>query len=727
MSFIYEKPLAPALPTFGGGQATFGELWNSSRDLAVYADNFNADESALEEAYDRRIDRIMTATGIAVKNPLRQPTAAPRGAGTSAGQIKTRGQWMADFDRHISALVKQHPEARDAISPGMPVAEEAKAIARQAEAAFGRDVASRTDFAGKWAAAIGGGFAGGLRDPVQVATLLAGGGPGAARTIAGRVLTVAVKEMVINGAVEAAMQPKVQAWREKAGLEAGFVEGARNTVFAAAAGGLFGIGGQMVEELGRALFKGRLLDSAAALAAEGLDPASPMARTLKGAPEDSQIDLNGIREALPPEARGALDARAADNLAAGVPPTRAAILFRGKLYEADLHADALEKLRRSFGYSKEVDAEIEELPEGAFGYSMGGAYGRTAAGAQVKFELNAKYGPEEVLLSDALRFAEDPDANPINLGELRRELAQEMGPRPSGRQPVSLLTFLAREGGLAEAGDLTAMDAGRWFGQGGRLVRKEGGLSLDEARRRAVEAGYLRETGFEGGVAVSTVDDLTDAIAAELAGQKVFSRLDADADVVKQLQRQHDDSVALIDQVIGKLEGVMSDDLSPQLKRRAADIMLADETADPEIALERAVMEDYYGGEPERALTYDDGEAIPFETTPFETDDGARGADQRDDAARIGGGADRRPEGSLDPDGGQSGDFGEAQSRPAEPAGGVDDPLSAEEAAFTDEMLKELDPDGELADSLAEAKALKAEADELGDLALFLTHCKAGA
>ncbi|HEY1144712.1 MAG TPA: hypothetical protein VGE84_00045, partial [Allosphingosinicella sp.] len=163
MSFIYEKPVAPALPTFGGGQATFDEVWRSSRDLAIFADNFNAEEQALEEAYDRRIDRIMTATGAALKNPMRQPTAAPRAAGIRIGELKTREQWMADFDRHVSLLIKQHPEARDAISPGMPVKEVAKAIAREAEARFGREVSSRQDFFGKWTAALGGGMAGSLR------------------------------------------------------------------------------------------------------------------------------------------------------------------------------------------------------------------------------------------------------------------------------------------------------------------------------------------------------------------------------------------------------------------------------------------------------------------------------------------------------------------------------------------------------------------------------------
>lgn len=585
MSFVYERPIRPANLTFGGGEAPFSELWASSRELAMYADNFNADEKALEEAYDRRIDAINSAIGVSVKNPMRQPTAAPRAAGVSVGQIKTREQWMADFDRHISLLIRQHPEARDAISPGMPVIEEAKQLAREAEARFGRAASSRQDFFGKWSAMIGGGMAGGLRDPVQVATLMAGGGPGAARSVAGRILTVAVKEMVINGAVEAAMQPKVQAWREKAGLEAGFVEAARNTVFAAAAGGLFGLGGQMVAEAGRAVFKGRLLDSASALAAAGLDLASPLAKSLKGAPVDSPGDLVAIREALPPEARGALDARAAD---ATIGPA-----------------------------------------------------------------------PDEARQAEALRFAEDPQEGRISFDDVRGELTAEMGSRPTGRQPQSLLAFLASEGGLRADGDLSARNAERWFGQGGRLVRKDGGMSLDEARRKAVAAGYLDDTPFDGGVSTSTVDDLLAAIDDELAGQKVYSRKDGDAGELTRAQRAFDDNLAMIERTLAELQGVTTDDMPIEIKRRAADLMIRGD-ADAETALERAIMEDYYGGEPERALAYDDGQEIPFAP-----DDRPGGAQQRGDAASAVGGADGAGERGFASDGAEPGSLGEAQGRPA--------------------------------------------------------------
>lgn len=641
MSFLREKPYDPVGATFGGGQAPFSDVWNSARDIAVYADNFNAEEMAFEEAINRRIDAVMSATGVAVKNPYydtRRP-GLPRGA-----VDYLRSQNMPEFYRSLATLEQRYPDQARVIRAGVPIEEDAKLVARQAEERFGRVLASRQDTAGKWTAMLGGSLAGSFRDPVQVATLIAGGGPGAARTISGRILGVTVKEMAINGATEAAMQPKVQAWREKAGLPHGVTEAVRNVTLAAVLGGAFGgLVQGVVEGLGRLGFKGRALDSASAQASQAAEPGSPMARALNESPEAAQEVLEPIRDALAPEARGALDARAADRPG------------------------------------------------------------------------------DEARQADAIAFAEDPQSGRVSFDDVRSELTGDLGARPSGRQPQSLLGFLASEGGLRLDGDLSAMNAERWFGQGGRLVRKEGGLSLDEARRRAVAAGYLDDTAFEGGVSTSTVDDLLAAIGDELAGTKLYSRHDGDAGELARLQRAYDDNLATIDRSIAALQNVTTDELPAEIKRRAAELMIRGD-ADAETALERAIMEDYYTGEPERALTYDDGNEIPFST-----DDRPGGAQQRGDVAPAGTGAGRPGERSLAEDGAEPGAPGEAQGRPAEPAGGVDDPVSPEEAKLTDEMLKELDPDGSIADSFDLGAELKAEAEEISKLATFLTHCKVGA
>jgi hypothetical protein len=103
-------------------------------------------------------------------------------------------------------------------------------------------------------------------------------------------------------------------------------------------------------------------------------------------------------------------------------------------------------------------------------------------------------------------------------------------PRPSGaeppapKRPENILEFLARNGGLErdESGELEAMDAHKKFMPGaGMLVRKVGGMSLDEAREKAEEAGYLQPD--------SDINDLLGAVDNNLRGNHVFSDRDMTA------------------------------------------------------------------------------------------------------------------------------------------------------------------------------------------------------
>jgi hypothetical protein len=96
------------------------------------------------------------------------------------------------------------------------------------------------------------------------------------------------------------------------------------------------------------------------------------------------------------------------------------------------------------------------------------------------------------------------------------------------KRPMSLVEFLADRGGVADPdGELRAMDAQRMFIPGsGRLVRR-GGVSPDEARRAAVEAGYLDDAAFEK-VTTSSVDDLYAAIQRDMAARDVFAWTDRD-------------------------------------------------------------------------------------------------------------------------------------------------------------------------------------------------------
>lgn len=641
MSFFREQPLTPSRATISGGQASFGALWDAARDAAIFVDNFTASAAALEEAYDRRIDLVKRETGVVIPNPMRMPQTLNEQMGGPQpryGIGVTLQQSEANFAAALERVGKQFPAKAQILKIGVPVSQEAEQIAYQAEERFGRFFASRRDVVGSWAAALGGSFSGSLRDPLQVMTLIAGGGPGAARTIGGRILTTAFREMAINAGVEATLQPKVQAWREQAGLPAGFGEAAKNVALTGALAGAFGGTLQTVIEVGgRLLLKGPALEQAARLAAQSLPEGHPVRQALEGSPEASQSLLEPIREALPPEGRGALDAGAASRP------------------------------------------------------------GNEAAQA------------------DALRFAEDPQTSRISFADIRGELRRDLGPAPQGRAPTSLLGFLARSGGLKADAELTHIGADDWFGPGGRLMRREGGLQLDEARRLAVEAGYLADSRFEEGASTSTVADLLDAIDRELRGDPVYSRADGDAADFAREKQLHADAAASIDRALAGLEDVATDNLPRAVKLRAARIML-DENADADLALERAIMEDYHADGDAEPFKAEDGSDIPFALD--------RGAGAQSRAAEGAGRAGERPAAQSAARADDGGPYGAPRTEEAQDTGGIDEPDSTDEIALTDEMIAELDPDGEFAKSNELTAALAAEADELSDLAAFLKACK---
>ena len=301
MAGVWYGPERPAFATFAGGQATLGEIFSAAHDASVLLDNTFAAQAAMEEAYDRRNRRIFDLTGETLDNPYRLSAAdvgRPRqGSIVSWPELQARQE--ADWRGKVRDLAARRPELAGQLMPAETIEEEALAVSRDAEHRFSLLAGSR-DGAGKWLAALAGGAAGSLRDPVQLATLFVGGGPGAARTVTGRILATALSEAAVNAGVELALQPAVQAYRARAGLESGVDEALKNAGFAALVGGALGGAGRSLAELlssgGRA--------EAQALAA-GLDNAPPALRAEIEArlPEASAA----LRETLPPAARGALD------------------------------------------------------------------------------------------------------------------------------------------------------------------------------------------------------------------------------------------------------------------------------------------------------------------------------------------------------------------------------------------------------------------------------------
>jgi hypothetical protein len=114
-------------------------------------------------------------------------------------------------------------------------------------------------------------------------------------------------------------------------------------------------------------------------------------------------------------------------------------------------------------------------------------------------------------------LAQTLDDLPVDVGPAM-DVAQAQtdaaaAPPPAAPTGESLLSFLTRKGGVNDpGGDLAAMDAGK--ARVG-LLRKNGGMTLDDARSAAEQAGYLQDG--------SDTNSLLDAIDAELRGQKQFA------------------------------------------------------------------------------------------------------------------------------------------------------------------------------------------------------------
>ncbi|MBS1079098.1 hypothetical protein [Gluconobacter kondonii] len=147
----------------------------------------------------------------------------------------------------------------------------------------------------------------------------------------------------------------------------------------------------------------------------------------------------------------------------------------------------------------------------------------------------------------------------------------------------SLFTFLTKKGGVQdEAGELRTMELGR---QRVGLVRRSGGMALDDARQAAEEAGYLKPN--------STVSDLLDRMDEEARGNKAFAnagdevRYQQARDVAEQLGRDSS-ALDLIHYQLDRLEGQLAYPLNRFERDHAALAMLADDELSPHDAVREA-------------------------------------------------------------------------------------------------------------------------------------------
>lgn len=179
-------------------------------------------------------------------------------------------------------------------------------------------------------------------------------------------------------------------------------------------------------------------------------------------------------------------------------------------------------------------------------------------------------------------------------GDAVADAYAKQGAKAPAEKPQSLLEFIASKGGLGPDAEIEAIGGlGHTVnveGVGRRKLVKQGGWPLDYAREAAEEAGYLH--GNHKGT--STVNDLLDAIDAEMRGQKRYPQgfeghVGKRESAVRSEREQHDYDRA-IQGFEADLENAGHGEIGADVKQRAVKLMM-DKGLHPDEAVDRAVMQ----------------------------------------------------------------------------------------------------------------------------------------
>lgn len=247
------QPGAPS-PGIAGDPASLGELYDSSLDEQVQANNENARFDMRLQATERRISAIERATGTRLANPFQKGRWDGDRSYLVEGQAfaMPTADELSAFQDELRNLALSRPEyagvIKPELSPWQEVTQSTNAAGRRAEDAM----ATRGNLLNDplaFGASFAGAFVGSFYDPVNIIANLAGGPGNKAKSI----LWNAVRQGAVNAGVQAALEPAVQAWRKEAGLEAGLVQGAQNVGFAFAFGAGLDAGGRTIARTARSL------------------------------------------------------------------------------------------------------------------------------------------------------------------------------------------------------------------------------------------------------------------------------------------------------------------------------------------------------------------------------------------------------------------------------------------------------------------------------------------
>lgn len=686
-------------------------LYDASERQTRLVDASSARRAAQEHVYDRMIAEVRRVTGEDLANPLIRNTAE------LAGRIG-RGEFTGWADPRLEELIAGRQDAflarvqelkakfgdRLAVDPFTPVPTQAAVSARMAEFDFKREWA-RTDLplAAQGAALFAGAMIGSREDPLFWLSLPYGGPAKGAATPLARIATSALSNAVANAGFSAVAQPTVQGWRAEIGVESGLGEALQNVgmaglIGAAAGGGLTAAG----EGLG-ALLRGR---GGATRAIEAIEKAGGFVdddtrAALRAAEMAGEADAATFRapEGINPAeaAQGLADAaRAAVEVDAPLPmgsrPVRPGVTDALAREILDDAADPVAALQRLRDNPAAIESAIaSELPDvRAAGYAAtlsDGAFARVVAGevdpvaASVVARMADDAADQAALLGrlaeagarteDAAREVVSDAIRAQNAVRAAEAAMAEEGPfidvavtmrRRQRRQPLSLLEFLAANGGLKPDPELGAIFDGQKFMPGyGQLVR-DSGQTLDRAFEAAQEAGYFRDARFDAGGARSiNYNDMLVAIEAEHRGSKLYTEADQGFFADREMKARNADLRQQVEQQMERF--FVENDIQPhtidkRLWERTRDMLERGEFDDPDIAFERAVMEDSHRFESVVARRKEIADDIPGwdipddrraaprarKKDPQDPDAGSGGARAAGEEPRAGGGDAGRTE-----------------------------------------------------------------------------------
>jgi hypothetical protein len=596
----------PSLPDYNGStpaswaSASHADVFQSALEANLVDGLSNSRDVATQQAITQRNKAVKDATGQDLEDPsvdgylpeaLRRfsqesgsSVPAPDMPGMTASdfglaapdQARVRQLQMQVYQEQVNDLASRYPQA----PIGGDIQTQAKQLANKAvsdaQATYQASGGGPLNFLAQMA----GGVVSAVRDPLQVAALSVGGGEATAfKSIAGQMFETFLRQGAVNAGAQAISEPGVAAWRAERGQAMNATDVLSDLGMAAMFGGgvgalIHGASGAFAARMDRARELSARVAQGDGRAAEQLgarlEPrvAPEAAAALRSVSDDASAAAGGklpeLDDELPPHMAGPMLRDAARSM-----EDRNAPLMR---VDAPTIEPDLPTLAPADRRAASDDARAAAMPQ-ASSHLLGSAEAPAAR------ELETP------------RAAEPAPAKAPEDGEADAQAsapAASVRERPRQGAPETMLAFLKRIGGVKdEGGDLAAMDLRKGYPG---LINNARGLSLDDARRAAAEAGYLG-ADTDRAASESRPRDLLDAIQRH----PTYSVLDdaALADREQKAQgRAWKQSLATAGANVDEHFAAAGDTANPELRQRAAELIAqSNHNISVDDAIERAAIQ----------------------------------------------------------------------------------------------------------------------------------------